>query len=438
MPKNKEEEDDNEENEDEEGENDEGGDEEGEDGEEKEDEEEKEGEEGENEEGEDEEKEEEGENEEGEDEEKEGEDEEKEGEEDEENGEEEENEKKNNKKGKKNSKKEKVAKIENQENGGKIEDNKIKFEDKKLTPTKEVKIDLKCENVFTYNGNDFTLGSIPIKKSSLDILKEISSEMESLSIHLDKVMPKFNYNRYEDSFSNNNFNVGHKYTTSIQTFNNNLDKEDIEIQNLINKVNKITKTNNNYNNLNNSIKTFEDKCCQSEDEIDLGKKEEIEDQSINNINQFDQKSRIIRDSSYRNQYPYDPTKHIEYYNSLKNNNIVSSRINNMGRNNQYNNFGINNNEVNKNMDDLYRMDNFIRKPIVYSQPNSNVIRNNANLINNNDNGNISYSYKNENYFDGNNFNNNLKNNMNNNQIPPYQRFKPSSISQAMDILLDKS
>ena len=313
-------------------------------------------------------------------------------EDEEEESEEEENEKKKKKKGKKSSKKEKSKKKSDKKENNKKNKNK---------------------------GNE--IDNIPaVKKPPLQILREISTEMESLSSHLERVIPKINYSR-----NNNNFNVGYHYNTSNY---NNYDKEDMEIKDLISRVNQMNNINNNYNNYINNRdfkKAYEDKFCQSEDENDLRKKEGDEEQSNYNLTQFDQKSRT-GDFSNQNKFPYDPTKHIEYYNNLKNNNNF---LNNQ-RNNFNNNFRMNTEEFNdsriKKMDDLYSVSSR-RKPIVYTQPNSNLIRNNISQINNNDNGNMSYNYKNERNFDDNNLNNNN----------PYERFKPTSISQAMNILLDK-
>ena len=376
----------NEENENEDKENEEG------EGEEKEDEENEEGEEGEGEEKEDEE--------ENEDDENEGEENEDDEEKEEEEDEEEDNKKKKKKgKGKKNEKKE--------EKGENEEETQNKFPETKLSPTKEIKMDLNLnlnnlnnsDNIF-FNGNDITMANIIPKKSTLQLLMEISSDMDALTSHLEKVLP-----------SPIKYNIDYKITNPIidvptmpiiQNYSlppvPNYDQEDIEIKKLINKANEMTNTsilNKNNVELNNSmsnkeIKIFEDKGCQSDDEIENSYNKQIDDDRT--------QQEYYNNENNRNgsRFPYDPNKHLDYYNDLRNNNgsyekkIPFSDSNRVRR-----------------MEDYYRGNNssFRRSPIIYTQPESNQVRN----------------YNKE----------------NNNKDLRYQRYRPGSITQAMDILLDK-
>ena len=88
---------------------------------------------------------------------------------------------------------------------------------------------------------------------------EISTEMESLSSHIDKTIPI----RPFEPVTTNNYNYNDNYMANM-TFHN-MDKEDLEIKQLINQANELSnrsKLNNNFN----QIKSYEDKCCQSEED----------------------------------------------------------------------------------------------------------------------------------------------------------------------------
>ena len=218
-----------------------------------------------------------------------------------------------------------------------------KFSEDKLMPSKEIKMDLNLNssnsnnNIF-FNGNDITLANIgPPKKSTLQLLLEISSEMDTLSKHLEKVLPSPTYSHIE--YNPNTFSY---------PINNNMDNQDLEIKNLIEKANALTNRsilnkNKEENGEANQIKTYEDKCCQSDDEIENSYNQQMEqnrsrEEFNNNYNNYNNR-----------RFPYDPYKHIDYYNDLKNSN---------------------------NRNNLYR-----RRPFIYSQP-----ENNNNYNNNNYNG----------------------------------------------------
>ena len=236
-------------------------------------------------------------------------------------------------------------------------------------------------NIF-FNGNDITMANIFPKKSTLQLLMEISSEMDSLSSHLEQVLP--NPIKY---------NIDYKITNAINniptyTPPTNLDQEDLEIKKLINKANEMTnnsilnKKSEINNSINNEVKTYEDKGCQSEDEFENSYR------NIQNENEKTQKD-YYNNNFGNGRFPYDPYKHLDYYNDLRNNN--GNNVNNFeGRVRRY--------------DEFYNT--FRRNPVIYSQPES--------------------------------FDNNYQNYNTNREMPlPFQRYRPGSINQAMDILLDK-
>ena len=237
-------------------------------------------------------------------------------------------------------KKKKGKKKENKKEEKKKEDQlqSTKFSEDKLLPSKEIKMDLNLNssnsnnNIF-FNGNDITLANIgPPKKSTLQLLLEISTEMDSLSTHLDRVLPSPTYKNLE--FSPNTFSY---------PINNNFDNQDLEIKNLIERANSLTNKsildkNKEENGDANHIKTYEDKCCQSDDEIENSYNQQMEE---------NRSREEFNNNNYNNirRFPYDPYKHIDYYNDLKNSN---------------------------NGNNLYR-----RRPFIYSQPeNSNNYNNN--------------------------------------------------------------
>ena len=261
------------------------------------------------------------------------------------------------------------------------------------------------ENIF-FNGNDITLANIIPKKSTLQLLMEISSEMDALTTHLDQVLPS--PTRYNIDYPISNPIINIPTTPIIQNISlppvPNYDQEDLEIKKLINKANEMTnnsilhKSNNiDINNImsnNNENKIYEDKGCQSDDEIE---------NNYNNNHKEDDRTQqeYYNDSeNYRNgkRYPYDPYKHLDYYNDLRNN-----------YNGNYENqfpYGDNNK--------FYRRNNsFRRNQNMYSQPEFN---NNVNTMRN-----MNYQ--------------NIR--KDNNRDMEFQRYKPESINQAMDILLDK-
>ena len=327
----------------------------------------------------------------------------------------------------KNKKKKKGGKKEKKEEENK-EEEKIentnentpnKFPETKLSPTKEIKMDLNLnlnnsDNIY-FNGNEITLANIIPKKTTLQLLMEISSEMDQLTTHLEQVLP-----------SPIKYNIDYKITNPIITNNlpvvpiiqnytlppvPNYDQEDLEIKKLINKANEMTNNsilnkNNNIdinesmsNKNNNEVKIYEDKGCQSD--------EELENSYNNNKNEEDrtQQEYYNNNENIRNgsRFPYDPYKHIDYYyNDLRNNN----------NGNNGNQMPFSDNNRNRRMDDFSRGNNTFRRYPIYSQPESNI-----NSMRNMNNPNF--------------------NNINNNRDMEFQRYRPGSITQAMDILLDK-
>ena len=279
-------------------------------------------------------------------------------EDDEEEEDEEEKEDKKKKKGKKEKKKDNKKEEKKKEKEEQQPPQSSKFSEDKLLPSKEIKMDLNLNSSNTnniyFNGNDITLANItPPKKSTLQLLAEISTEMDTLSSHLEEVLAPIRFKtEYSIQINTNNFN---NISPPV-----NLDNQDLEIKKLIEKANDLT-----YNSIlnkkveeNGNTKTYEDKCCQSDDEIENSYYQQLEENKsrdeINNYNNYNTR-----------RFPYDPYKHIDYYNELKNNNNY-----------------------------LYR-----RRPLIYSQNENN-------------------------------------NNYRGNDIP-FERYKQGSISQAMDILLDK-
>ena len=332
--------------------------------------------------------------------------------------EEEEDDKKKKKKGKKN--KEEKKEIE-------------KVSKDKLIETNEVKTDINNNNEI-----NFTMGNISLsdrQKTISEILSEVNYDMEFLSKQIDQNFTSLNYPK----FSYSNFN----------NYNNLNNKENESFQNLLMRVKELTKIIDNENlKDNNYIKN------NINDDI-LNQGMEIQ----NNFNNYQNRNNNI--------FPYDPNKNKEYYSSLHSNNNYNyynnnfnnnNLLNNNFNNNNFNNNNYNNNNLNLNsnpnqnfhsrnlnnniplspnqnnhtvsnnyynttrirrMDELYRSnrDNISnRKPIIYSQ------------MGNPQNINIPLKNTQENI----NNKNNLISNQNN-----FERYKPGSISQAMNILLDK-
>ena len=198
--------------------------------------------------------------------------------------------------------------------------------------------------------------------------------MDNLSLHLEKILPSpkiFNIDSNIVNISNN-----------ISSFPiPNFDKEDFEIKTLINKANNmlnnsILNTKNDINNtINKEVKTYEDKGCQSDEDLENTYSEQ---------NENDRTHQGYYNDNIRNvRFPYDPYKHLDYYNDLRNNGNYYR-----GNNNSFRRLG-------------------------------NLSEQNAN---NDQNRNMNYK---------------IYNTENNNREFRYQRYKPGSITQAMDILLDK-
>ena len=268
------------------------------------------------------------------------------------------------KKKKKNKKKEENKDDEEQKENGGIVENQNKFPETKLSPTKEIKIDLNLNNSdnIYFNGNDFTLANIIPKKSTLQLLMEISSDMDALTTHLEKVLPP-----------PIKYNIDYKISNPIpimpalpivQNYSlppvPNYDQEDLEIKRLINKANEMTNNsilnnnnldiNNNISNIN-KIKIFENKGCQSDDEIGNSFYNKQNDDDRTHQEYYNDNGNNRND----NIYPYDPYKHLEYYNDLRNNNNPQNG----------NNIPYSDNNRLRRMDEFYRGNNnmFRRRPI---------------------------------------------------------------------------
>ena len=315
--------------------------------------------EGEGEENEDDEGGEEGENEEGE---------EKEDEEEEDDEEDDKKKKKGKKGGKKNDKEEKKEKEEEKPNS--------KFSEDKLHPSKEIKMDLNLNtsnsNNIYFNGNDITLANIPPpKKTTLQLLTEISTEMDTLSTHLEDVLPKEKPLKYNVMYPISNTIIS---PTDIPYPN---DKQDLEIKKLIERANELTNDSilnkKREENGETKIKTYEDKCCQSDDEIEYSYNQQLEENRSREEDYYNKNYNTDNVNNLR-RFPYDPYKHLGYYNDLRNNN------------------------------------DFRRRSLGQIQRGYN---NNINNINNN----------------------NYRNNFKGNDVT-FERYKPGSVAQAMDILLD--
>ena len=280
--------------------------------------------------------------------------------------EEDEEEDKKNKKEKKKEKKEKKKEETKKDDEEQKPLQSSKFSEDKLHPSKEIKMDLNLNssnsNNIYFNGNDITLANItPPKKTTLQLLSEISTEMDTLSSHLEEVLPP-SPKKYDYIYP-----ISNPPIISYPT-----DNQDLEIKKLIEKANELTNNsilnNKKEENGENKVKTFEDKCCQSDDEIEYSYNQQLEE------NRSREEEEYYNNKNYntnnRRRFPYDPYKHMDYYNDLRNNNGY----------NQYR-----------------------RRPLIYTQRE---------------------------------YNNNYKNNFRGNDIP-FERYKPGSVEQAMDILLDK-
>ena len=256
------------------------------------------------------------------------EDEDNEGEEKEEEEDEEDNKKKKNKKKEKNDKKKgkDKGKGKGKEKKDENEDNKDKKQES--SPDKEIKNEINpkfettnTSNNIMFNGNDITVGNIIPKKSPLQLLMEISTDMESLSSHIDKTMPIKPLPPIINDFNNYDYNKNN-YMNNVNLSFANLDKDDLEIKQLIEKANHLS----NISRLNNikkpEIKTYEDKCCQSDEDIDneyhnQDEEKEISENYINNYNNINE--RLI----------------IELARRIKTLNIITDKIDNFKRIEKY-------------------------------------------------------------------------------------------------------
>ena len=297
----------------------------------------------------------------------------------------------------------------------------------KLIETNEVKMDANNNNEI-----NFTMGNISSsdrQKTISEILYEVNYEMDFLSKQIDHHFINLNYPK----FSYSNFN----------NYNNYNNKENESFQNLLMRAKELTTIIDNENlKDNNYVKN------NIYDDI-LNQGMEIQ----NNFNNYQNRNNNI--------FPYDPNRNKEYYSSLNsnNNNYSNNNFNNNNLlNNNFNNNNNNNNNLHLNsnpnqnlhsrnlnnniplssnqnnhtvstnfyntsrirrMDELYRTNrnnNPNRKPIIYSQ------------MGNPQNINIPLKNTQEDFKNK----NNLISNQNN-----FERYKPGSISQAMNILLDK-
>ena len=286
-----------------------------------------------------------------------------EGEEKEDDEEEDEEEDKKKKKGKKKETKKEKTKKEKEEQKPQ---QSSKFSEDKLLPSKEIKMDLNLNNLNSsnsnniyFNGNDITLANItPPKKSTLQLLSEISTDMDTLSSHLEKVLPPPIPKKYDIIYP----------ISTPQIITNPTDNQDLEIKQLIEKANELTNNsvlNQKKENISEQpIKTYEDKCCQSDDEIENSYHQQMEENKSLEREYYN----TYNNNGIRRQFPYDPYKHMDYYNDLRNNN---------------------------NINNTYR-----RRPLIYKQRE------------------------------------NTYNNFRGNDIA-FERYKPGSITHAIDILLDK-
>ena len=246
-----------------------------------------------------------------------------------------------------------------------------KFSEDKLHPSKEIKMDLNLNssnNNIYFNGNDITLANIQAKKSTLQLLAEISTEMDTLSTHLEEVLPKEKPLKYNVMYPINNPIISSNDIPYPD------DKQDLEIKKLIDRANELTNDSILYKkreeNGESKIKTYEDKCCQSDDEIELSYNQQLEENRSREEDYYNRNYNTDNVNSVR-RFPYDPYKHLGYYNDLRNNN------------------------------------DFRRRSL----------------------GQMQRGYNNNNY---NNYRNNFRGNDTN-----FERYKPGSVAQAMDILLDK-
>lgn len=333
---------------------------------------------------------------------------------------------------------------EDKDDEGSEEDDDDDKEDKKKKKKKEEKgkkTDLKNEkaeeqndtknNPSNNNDNVFLSNLPPKPQSILSILDEISNEMDSLTQELNTVFSRSNYS-YSVPYS--------------QPVTHDVNRENEEIKKLIAQANSLsTEIDNNLK----SHPQSEDKCVGSDDEDNNNNNYQPTAEAYSPL--YTTEPQAHRNYSPKQYNPYDWNKNIEYYNALNNRNRNKTEQFNANNNpfiqqehyHTMNSTGSNHFQSSrvKKMDDLYLGEGLNKRPIVYSQ-DRNPGNNNYNINyqrkeypNNNSNSGNNYNYNNENQK---NNNNNDYNEYNNQQQPkPFERYKPKSISQAMDILLDK-
>ena len=249
-----------------------------------------------------------------------------------------------------------------------------------------------------------------------------------------------------------------KFVDSKKKNSFSIKNEEEDLQTLLKKANDLCKE------IDLNHKKTENKAIQSDDEFDFK----------NKFNNNNNENYNFNNNNYSNlkDFPYDPNKNRDYYNSLNESMNYQQQQQNF-YNNNYNNFPNNNNNNNNN--------NFYSLP----QPNFNnnfpLNSNNNNFNNNNFNNNNFMTNNNNNFLNRfnnigssrvkkiddlyrNQFNSNRQpsiytqpetnklnpvllnkqnppsndfNNINSMPNRPFERNKPGSIAQAMDILLDK-
>lgn len=368
------------------------------------------------------------------------------------------------KKMEKESKKKEKEKEENKEESNKENEKKVEIK----------KGDKIIENEIKKNNINSTSPVTTYSYSSLQLLSNINSEMDSLSKILNSKFGIFsppymnsqNYNNdYNPSFIINNNN------------NNYYDKEDFEIKQLITKANQLI--NNNENNiklniLNNYNKKFENKITQSDD-FDFNYPNNTNNIFTNNLNnnynnnlnsnflrynyQQNRLDRYRNNSSKNNSFFENNDSRMNYYINNRKKSIDNGLyrlnrkklINNNDEDENFDNdneifqkYDFNNSKKHKNegttfdaniinrtkkIDDLYKFNNSLRKkPIVYIQPDSFPLYK------------TSSSHRND-YIGDNNYNKNGRYSFSRDNIykkkNSYLRFDDEGVKRAIDILNGK-
>ena len=295
-------------------------------------------------------------------------------------------------------------------------------------------------------------------KSSLEILSSINSDMDMLSNRLKNNLISFSsYPSYKQDFNSN--------PSLTNNYNHFYDKEDLEIKQLLNKANQFlgTNNNNNFNNFNSNNnmfnydfnKKYENKTCQS----DNGNIKYL----YNNYNYSNTNGEMYNNMENINKYNNQGNK-INMNYDFENNNQIQENGDNYYQKSGLNNLNnylekkdfINNdnNDIpksyphfknkkeyegndfdksimnrTKRIEDLYKYtNNPLKKPMIYTQPDSPPLNNNINFrqrnnfgdSNYNNNGNYSISKDND-YIEKN----------------KYLRFDSDGVNKAIDILNGK-